>query len=46
MPRTARQAPGGTVFHVLNRGVGRMRLFEKDGDYEAFGNRKRDRFDY
>ena len=24
------------VFHVLNRGVGRMLLFEKDGDYEAF----------
>jgi putative transposase len=24
------------LFHVLNRGVGRMRLFEKDGDYEAF----------
>ena len=24
------------LFHVLNRGVGRRRLFEKDGDYEAF----------
>ena len=24
------------VFHVLNRGVGRMRLFTKDGDFEAF----------
>jgi len=24
------------LFHVLNRGVGRMRLFEKEGDYEAF----------
>ena len=24
------------VFHVLNRGVGRMRLFDKAGDYEAF----------
>ena len=24
------------VFHVLNRGVGRMRLFDKDGDYQAF----------
>ena len=22
MPRTARQATGGIVFHVLNRGVG------------------------
>ena len=36
MPRVARLAPGGMVFHVLNRGVGRMTLFEKDGDYEAF----------
>lgn len=36
MPRTARPAPGGMVFHVLNRGVGRMELFEKAGDYQAF----------
>ena len=36
MPRTARLAPGGTLFHVLNRGVGRMRLFLKDGDFDAF----------
>ncbi|MBI2827348.1 MAG: transposase [Planctomycetia bacterium] len=36
MPRTARLAPGGMVFHVLNRGVGRMRLFDKDADFDAF----------
>ena len=36
MPRTARHAPGGTVFHVLNRGMGRIRLFAKDGDFRAF----------
>ena len=36
MPRTARVAPGGYVFHVLNRGNGRMRLFDDDGDYAAF----------
>ena len=36
MPRTARVAPGGMVFHVLNRGVARMRLFEKAADYQAF----------
>ena len=36
MPRTARVTPGGMVFHVLNRGVGRMRLFLKDADFEAF----------
>jgi hypothetical protein len=24
------------LFHVLNRGVGRMNLFSKDKDYEAF----------
>lgn len=36
MPRQARVAPGGLVYHVLNRGVGRMTLFEKDGDFLAF----------
>ena len=36
MPRTARLAPAGTVFHVLNRGVGRRRLFDDDADYAAF----------
>jgi putative transposase len=36
MPRTARIAPGGLVYHVLNRGVGRMTLFRSDRDYAAF----------
>jgi len=36
MPRTARAAPGGYVYHVLNRSVARLPLFQKDGDYEAF----------
>ena len=36
MPRTARQAPGGVIFHVLNRGVGRRCIFEKDEDFAAF----------
>lgn len=36
MPRTSRAASGGFVYHVLNRGVGRMRLFERARDYEAF----------
>jgi len=36
MPRAARVTPGGMVFHVLNRGVGRMRLFHKDADFAAF----------
>ncbi len=36
MPRSARVAPGGTVFHVLNRGVGRIKLFRKDGGHQAF----------
>jgi putative transposase len=36
MPRTARAVEAGTVYHVLNRGNGRMRLFHKAGDYEAF----------
>jgi len=36
MPRATRYTPGGMVFHVLNRSVGRRTLFEKDGDYFAF----------
>ena len=36
MPRQARYAPGGSVYHVLNRAVARLPLLEKDGDYEAF----------
>lgn len=36
MPRSARLTPGGYVYHVLNRGVGRMTLFEKAADYETF----------
>ena len=36
MPRIARVAPGGIVYHVLNRGVGRMRLFQTDADYAAW----------
>ena len=36
MPRTARQTPGGFVYHALNRAVARLPLFEKEGDYEAF----------
>jgi putative transposase len=36
MLRTARSSEAGMVYHVLNRGNGRMRLFHKPGDYEAF----------
>ena len=36
MPRKARKAPGGIVFHCINRGVGRNRLFHKPQDYAAF----------
>src|SRR6266550_2546491 len=36
MPRAARNAPGGLVYHILNRSVGRMHLFGKDADFEAF----------
>ncbi len=27
---------GGIVYHVLNRRVGRLPIFEKDSDYAAF----------
>lgn len=36
MPRTSRAAVGGMVYHVLNRGNGRMEIFRKPGDYQAF----------
>ena len=36
MPRYPRAAPGGFVYHALNRGVARLPLFAKAGDYEAF----------
>ena len=32
----ARYAPGGLVYHVLNRANGRLRMFEKEEDYLAF----------
>ncbi len=36
MPRRLRKAAAGMVFHVLNRGVGRWGIFEKDEDDAAF----------
>ena len=36
MPRTARIAPDGMVFHVLNRAGFRMPISEKDEDSLAF----------
>ena len=38
MPRTARAALGGVIYHVLNRGNGLRRVFRKPGDYLAFTN--------
>jgi putative transposase len=36
MPRPLRRCPGGLVYHVLNRAVGRRQIFFKEGDYAAF----------
>jgi len=36
MPRRPRFCPAGICYHVLNRGVARLALFEHSGDYEAF----------
>ena len=36
MPRTKRICPAGEVFHVLNRAVARLTMFEKPEDYAAF----------
>jgi putative transposase len=36
MPREARKALDGQVYHALNRSVGTMHLLRKDADFEAF----------
>ncbi len=36
MPRRLRVSTGGYAYHVLNRGVGRKRIFAKQRDFEAF----------
>ena len=36
MGRAVRVDAGGLVYHVLNRANARLRIFAKDGDYEAF----------
>jgi putative transposase len=36
MPRRPRICPAKTCFHVLNRAVARLPLFEKEADYDAF----------
>src|SRR4051794_15467912 len=36
MPRTARAVEAGLIYHVLNRGNGRMTLFRKPQDFDAF----------
>jgi putative transposase len=36
MPRGPRSAPGGYVYHVINRGVARLQLFANHEDYRIF----------
>ena len=36
MGRPLRVAPGGLVYHVLNRANGQQALFDDEGDYAAF----------
>ena len=36
MPRRARSIVGGLVYHVLNRSNGRLPLFRKEADFDAF----------
>src|SRR6202048_151807 len=36
MPRRLRHAVGGYVYHVLNRAVGRFKVFPKATDFDAF----------
>lgn len=36
MPRTLRADVGEIVYHILNRSTARLKIFEKDKDYQAF----------
>src|SRR2546421_672075 len=36
MPRRPRIAPGGRVYHVLNRSVGKMKMLRTQKDFAAF----------
>ena len=36
MPRTARAVETVLIYHVMNRGSGRQRLFHTPADYDAF----------
>jgi putative transposase len=36
MPRCARMVDDEGMYHILNRGNGQQRVFQKDGDYLAF----------
>lgn len=38
MPSRKRAGSADVIFHVLNRGVRRLRLFDRPGDYRAFLN--------
>ena len=39
MPRSARADEAGGLYHALNRGNSRARIFRKEADYEAFERR-------
>ena len=36
MPRVARGLADGLIYHIINRGNGRQRVFHTEGDYRAF----------
>jgi putative transposase len=36
MPRIARVAVGGTLYHVINRSNGKVQIFDTDNDYKHF----------
>ena len=40
MGRAPRSAPGGYVYHALNRAVAGLPLFEQPTDYEAFEKKR------
>jgi len=43
MPRRARISTGGLAYHILNRRVGRLALFDKPADYMSLESTLRPR---
>ena len=44
MPRQARVAIGGTIYHVINRANGSVGIFHEDKDYQHFESLREEKY--